>query len=437
MSLLRLLSKHSPQLESSLALYITICALCFLPVTLLVLLTFIDHMIEQSQPRGCRKLGLRVPSNLSDEHDELYSKTKSPFTVKSLWIFPIKSCKGVELNKGTVVSTGLRYDRHFSFAQLKTDQPRAQNAPDAGSTKHQWWFVTQRTFPLLATIRTEVWIPDASSPTYSKDEPSILSGGVLVIKYPYVEDGLRGFVSRVRVAFGGSHPEKSVEIPFKPTAKQIQDGGFSMEKMKIWNELPESLLIASTEPMRSAIWLEEIASLIGVTNPLGLFRVNPVKNREVFRNAPRMEQLGHQAEVGFADAYPVTIINLASVHSVAQKLPPNAPKLSARRFRMNVNITGPEAYEEDSWTLIKIGESIFHVACRTTRCQLPNVDQDSGIANREQPYKTLQQFRKIDKGAPHYSCLGMHMVPASQFCEIRVGDVVEVLQTGEHFHIKQ
>lgn len=102
-------------------------------------------------------------------------------------------------------------------------------------------------------------------------------------------------------------------------------------------------------------------------------------------------------------------------------------------------MTGPPAYAEDAWTLIRIGAGTYHVVCRTTRCALPNVDPATGTRHGTghelamQPLKVLKTYRAIDEGAGGQACLGMQMVPASEAeVEICVGDEVEVLQTGPH-----
>lgn len=128
------------------------------------------------------------------------------------------------------------------------------------------------------------------------------------------------------------------------------------------------------------------------------------------------------------------IMNLASVHDVASKLPKGSKPLSALRYRPNVFITGPPAFDEDSWTKARIGDITTHVSCHTTRCKLPNVDQETGIADRNEPYTTMRHYRVIDKGSPS-SCLGMQVTPLTKG-ELRVGDEVEVLQRGEHLYLK-
>jgi uncharacterized protein YcbX len=102
----------------------------------------------------------------------------------------------------------------------------------------------------------------------------------------------------------------------------------------IWKSKPRWLNYARHVPDDFRQWL-------GVSNPLTLFRVDPASYREVYRNAPRKETLGYQPSVGFADAYPVHLLNLASVRDVAAKVKEHISRFSARRFRANILLTGP------------------------------------------------------------------------------------------------
>lgn len=137
--------------------------------------------------------------------------------------------------------------------------------------------------------------------------------------------------------------------------------------------------------------------------------------------------------------YPLHLINLASVRDVERQMPKTkgTPRLSAARFRANLIITGPEAYNEETWRRIKIGFYEYDVSCRTTRCNLPNVDQSSGEKHASEPAKTLRSFRAVDEGAgPNVGCLGMQMVPLSKESALRVGDEITVLEFGTHKLVK-
>ena len=388
----------------------------------------------KKSPRGCRRLGLEGPSNLVDEFDSKYAQGTPDqskdhlWKVKSLWIYPVKSCRGVELEKGTVVKTGLEYDRQFSFAQWK--ETRNKDTPDDQKGPLQWTFITQREFPLLARVRTEIWIPDPSSPTYSAKLPEVQSGGVMVLIFPHQYHGRKGLLPRLIAKISGKATEMSFQVPFDPTQLQIQESGYSRQTMKIWKDSPIALNMTRCVP-------NELKQFLGVKKPMGLFRVDSDHYRQVFRNAPRKETLGYQPIVGFADAYPLHIMNLASVHDLASRIENGPPELSVGRFRSNIIVTGPLAFSEDHWKKLRIGDGVYDVSCRTARCKLPNTDQITGEKHRKEPDNVLRSYRKIDEGVSAHACLGMQMVPMTESSNIKVGDIIEVLEIGKHFYMMQ
>lgn len=437
----------STHFEPSIAKSSFLLNLAFLPVIVLVIRYFFSGHRHDDHPKGCTKLGLRVQSHLADEHNKRYhmpakvhvnGTTKPAPKVKSLWVYPVKSCRGIELEKGSVISTGMEYDRLFCFAQLKSPFPVSLDTPSAEKSKHQWEFLTQRRFSSMALIKTEIWVPDPASPTYSPENPEVQSGGVLVIKYPcMVETGFLGTISELWISIVGKRPEKVVRLPLNPTARQIKEHTYVLEEMKIWKDTPVCLNMGTTIAPNSKLFLEELQAVIGCTNPLAFFRITSEQPREVYRCAPRKEVLGWQPRVAFGDAYPLHIMNLASVRDVGSKLQAGSFKLSTRRFRPNIVFTGLEAYAEDAWKRIKIGGYEYYVSCRTVRCLLPNVDPTTGEKHPSEPNRTLKSFRCIDEGDIKNACLGMQMVPATPESEIQVGDVIEVLESGEHRYIKQ
>ncbi|KAI9774664.1 MAG: hypothetical protein M1840_002913 [Geoglossum simile] len=401
---------------------------CVGPVIALLLFELLTRRAQQLAPAGCRKLGLRATSNLADQYERKYAgggpPESNPWKVKSLWIYPVKSCKGIELNRGSVLGTGMEYDRQFSFAQLKSP---LQDSPESGKSAYQWQFITQREFPRLARVRTKLWIPDPSSESYSPQAPGVLSGGYLVITFPCVPDGWRGFRSRLSAALVGAEPELSFTVPCNPTPEISAKKGYTIETMKIWGDSPMALDMSIDVPA-------ELKYFLGVGNRVALFRVIQGKERQVFRCAPREAELGWQPVIGFADSYPLNILNLASVRDVGERLKTEIPKLSALRFRPNIIITGPRSYDEDSWKKIRIGAYQYYVSCRATRCKMPNVDQDSAVKHPLEPDRTLRRFRRIDKGATS-ACLGMQAVPATELGEIRVGDTIHVEEIGDHYYL--
>jgi len=421
---------------------LTVLAVCIPPIIALIFYEREQARLRAEEPKGCRKLGLKIESNLLNEFDKKFSEGRPPSTeetsaewwrLKSLWIYPVKSCRGVELNRGSVIATGMEYDRQFTFAQLKSPFPVNAAAPEKEKAAHKWEFITQRQFPLLAKLRTEMWVPDQSVDTYTPHAEDVESGGVIILSFPYQEAGWRGIMAKWGASVKGTYPEKQFRIPFDPSPVQIEKAGYSYEKMTIWKDTVTALNLEIEIP-------DELRYYLGISNKLGLFRIDNSKLREVHRNAPTKAELGYQPVTGFQDAYPLHLINLASVRDVERQMPKvkGAPRLSAARFRANLIITGPDAYHEDTWRRIKIGYYEYDVSCRTARCKMPNVDQVTGERHPSEPDQTLRSFRAVDSGTgPNIGCLGMQMVPIAKESSLRVGDEITVLEVGDHEYIKQ
>lgn len=131
----------------------------------------------------------------------------------------------------------------------------------------------------------------------------------------------------------------------------------------------------------------------------------------------------------------MNILNLASVQDVRRQMPSTADtprRLSIRRFRPNIIVTGAPAYGEERWQRVRIGHhTSFTVACRTSRCTLPNVDPDTGAKHRSEPNQTLRKYRAGQTTEGKAACfLGMHMVPVDAHGGlVRVGELV--VEEGE------
>lgn len=284
-------------------------------VTILVLISPLLFMLglaatqkedSPASPAGCRKIGLKGPSNLSDQYVKKYAQGAEPsadhkWKVKAVFIYPVKSCKGVELDKADIVDTGLRYDRQFCLAQHVTSLPDLQ-----GKVKSEWTFITQRTFPRLATVETQLWIPDPSAPGYSPDAQWVKSEGCLVVRFPFTPDvdfsieGIKtyGKILAARLS-GKEEPMVEFRIPFNLAKEHIKKMKYKSEKMSIWKDSPEALNMRSEIPQDI---MDKLKYTLGVANPLTLFRIDTQKYREVHKCAPKKKDVGFQPVIGMQDS---------------------------------------------------------------------------------------------------------------------------------------
>jgi hypothetical protein len=267
-------------------------------------------------PDGCRRIALRGRSNLAEHQDPTYSAGSDPsgspdgsplWRVKALFIYPIKSCRGIELDHGEVIRTGIKYDRQFCFAQKVTSLPSSEEKEDGSHpVTSEWNVITLRTVARLTKVQTEVWVPDPTSPTYSPDAEYVKSEGCIVMRFPFSPDvnfswgGLKALVATLAVKLlGRSEPKVTVCIPFNPSPDRISDKRYTSEKMKIWKDAPEALNMGAEIPDDI---MAKLKYSLGVSNPLTLFRIDNQKHREVFKCAPREEDAGFQPIIGMADS---------------------------------------------------------------------------------------------------------------------------------------
>lgn len=127
--------------------------------------------------------------------------------------------------------------------------------------------------------------------------------------------------------------------------------------------------------------------------------------------------------LGFADGFPYLLINEASFQALRQRC---TAGIKLIQFRPNIVVTGADAFAEDTWQTLRIGEVTFDVVKPCSRCVLTTVSTERGRKHPAgEPLATLQSFRTAENGDVDF---GQNMI-ARQSGIIRVGDRVEVLAT--------
>ncbi|KAM0718377.1 hypothetical protein Q7P37_005447 [Cladosporium fusiforme] len=469
-------------------------ATCVLILAPLIYGVYNDGQSSSSKPKaplipGCRRFGLPDgKSNLKDQFSRNAPATDGTSAkVKALFTYPIKSCHGIELPASEIESTGLRYDRMFTFAQLHTKQEPSEASEEF---EHEWRFITARELPRLALVKTELWVPDARKQTPSSQPsghvrhisddtaggrsrsrkgtvilesagidaerrrklsvPYIASdwkanGGCLVIRFPF-EPAFNPLGLRSETV--------TIKVPLAPTPERSEAKMYTTEDVTVWKDRPQAINITNEiDPVS----LEKLRSFLGVRNPLALFKRDDNRLRPVTRNLPE-DLADGRFEIGFSDSYSAHILNLASVRALDASLPSTASmkdRLDARRFRANIYIDGPPAFAEDSWKRVAFGHCIqpridftggrgratatsaehkspekaeFLFGCGTSRCTLPNVNPDTGVKDKNEPYSTLMKTRKTNKNEPKAAFLGMQILPLLEYGLVSVGDEVDILE---------
>ena len=101
-------------------------------------------------------------------------------------------------------------------------------------------------------------------------------------------------------------------------------------------------------------------------------------------------------KVAFADGYPLLLIGQASLDDISHKV---GRPLDMLRFRPNLVIEGSEAFAEDGWKRIRIGDVEFRLVKSCSRCILTTVDPQTGVRDElREPLATLMTYRKQENG---------------------------------------
>ena len=122
---------------------------------------------------------------------------------------------------------------------------------------------------------------------------------------------------------------------------------------------------------------------------------------------------------GFADGFPFLLISEASLADLNQRLDNAVPML---RFRPNIVVSGCEAFAEDNWKRIRIGEIEFAVAKPCVRCVITTIDTAT-LETSKEPLKTLATYRRTEKGV----IFGQNLIHHGTG-RLSVGMSVEVLE---------
>jgi len=176
--------------------------------------------------------------------------------------------------------------------------------------------------------------------------------------------------------------------------------------VSVWGEAVEAAL----EP---DLFSQALSQYLGIN--CRLVRYTSVSKRLV----PWQQEGEWQPEVRFADARPLSLINAKSLEDLNSKL--GAP-VGLERFRGNIVFNGSQAFEEDRWQRIRIGEVTFAQPKLCARCKIITIDQKTGASQGAEPLKTLSTYRR-DGNKVNFGVLWIPENPG----RISLGDAIEIL----------
>lgn len=306
-----------------------------------------------------------------------------PTEIISMRVYPIKSCRGIEVGETRLRKTGLLLDRNWMFIS-KSDRK----------------FMTIRSNPSMTLVDTAF---------IEKD------------KATHLEITVHGTDARV-------------VIPAFPTKEWLKENT-TLSNVEIWEQPTDAWEYSSEiNAVFTKFFSQEVALVYKGPQP-----------RNVAVNG-RKELYGRSQEHHFADVMSLQIASEASIKDLNARLEkvPNADALTIERFRPNIIVRGRDdhPWEEDTWKRIRITTNLpdremlfkldLDVVARCARCQVPNVNPDTAEKHPKQPWDELMKFRRVDQGGPakYKPCFGMLCVPKNEGI-VMIGSTLEVLETTD------
>lgn len=187
---------------------------------------------------------------------------------------------------------------------------------------------------------------------------------------------------------------------------------------------PEAGTVATDVSRLERLALADPAASAWLSDKVGK-QVQLVHQRDVDHRPMSREHGGRDGEpLSLADTGPLHLVTEASVDRLrdwvaeAQGEAWLDRRTAGRRFRPNVVVDGDEAFAEDAWRRIRIGEVTYRVSELCDRCALTLIDAQT-LETEKEPIRTLARHRAWDG----MTWFGVRLVPEGPG-EVAVGDEV-------------
>ncbi|MCF6263071.1 MAG: MOSC domain-containing protein [Xanthomonadales bacterium] len=137
-------------------------------------------------------------------------------------------------------------------------------------------------------------------------------------------------------------------------------------------------------------------------------------------NYPPPTMPAGERQITFTDGMPILLTNTASLDELNSHLDET---VSMHRFRANIVVDGRQAWEEESWQRIRIGELELQATKTCVRCILTTADPQTGVRDpQREPLKTLSRIHcQKNRGA----IFGMQFV-ALNSGTVKIGDHLKI-----------
>ncbi len=152
-------------------------------------------------------------------------------------------------------------------------------------------------------------------------------------------------------------------------------------------------------PIDSTVWGDQFQAWQGATEAdawLSAFVGTPLRFLWTGAETARRVKVDPAVPLSFADGYPLLLIGQSSLDDLSARI---GQSVSMSRFRPNLVVAGADAFAEDGWKRIRIGDVVFRIEKPCERCVFTTVDPETGSKSlNQEPLRTLATYRRTPAG---------------------------------------
>ncbi|KAI3391592.1 hypothetical protein diail_7050 [Diaporthe ilicicola] len=316
--------------------------------------------------------------------------------ITQLYVYPIKSLKGIALQRAKLDRQGVQYDRRYMLLRVHDD---GHHEP-----------VEVARYPACA-----LFVPE-------------INDGKIIVRYQIPEEP---------VSPPSPAQETTLEIPLEPEISGLETVEVDLYKSTTTGyRMPE----AHNSWFSSCFGFEAILVYLGDGKRQVLGTMSPhVRNK---LNQGWLSSMKSYIASSGEDPHWLTftcvasylIATEASLKDVSSRLPAGE-KMDIRKFRPNIVVDGEAPFDEDYWGEIEVEDGVqFALTGNCGRCVSINVDYATGRPGTGESgniLKKLMKDRRVDQGNKYSPIFGRYGFLKAEGAEIQVGDEVAVTKRLE------
>ena len=380
---------------------------------------------------------------------------KEEIKISRLTVYPLKSCKGIDVKRVRLTETGFEWDRCFCVIDKDGE------------------FISQRTVPELALVETEfrgaIFEDDEEDDDFD-DENSTMER---VMKEDMNDDGVNdvneteSMMKDAKLILRSPNCADECEIPLL-ARKEDMSGEV---ECSVWDYC--GVHLAESDAVNE--WISRAIRVPGakIVRWIGTGGIPERFNKYVStsdRNSRPKRPLDARyakngGETAFSDGYPVLLAHESSLDDLQKRVVMGkelfnlaGSEVKMNRFRPNVVVSGGKEWAEDKWLKIETrarksksggdggggerggdqGGVSWDLVKPCSRCTIPDINQETGIFDKNREVsRALQKFRSgtvlnsQTKSWANEVFFGWNMItskppgaPGGGCSKISVGDVV-------------